>query len=102
MKGRGKHKAEGGSTGGVDEAKMDLDDKPEDRTANDKIGKEAEEKKRGGRAKHKHGGKIEGEKAKMHAGRKPRKAGGSNFNPLSSAHSGKAAPGRKEMSESMD
>jgi len=106
MKGRGRHKADGGSTGGVDEAKMDLDDKPEDRTADDKVGKEAEEKKHGGRAKRKHGGKmvgkVEGEHAKMHAGRKPRKSGGSNFNPLSSAHSGKSAPGRKEMSESMD
>ena len=50
MKGKKGHKAEGGSTGGEDEAKMDLDDKPEERTANDKIGKEAEEKKRGGRA----------------------------------------------------
>ena len=63
--------------------------------------------KKGGRAKRKHGGKtmvgkVEGEHAKMHAGRKPRKSGGSNFSPLSSAHSGKAAPGRKEMSESMD
>jgi hypothetical protein len=107
MKGRVARK--GG--GGVDMAEADEKDKPRDHTADDEgTGKEAEERKHGGRAKRKHGGKtmvghVEGEKAKMHAGRKPRKAGGrtgSNFNPLSSAHSGKAAPGRKEMSESMD
>lgn len=107
MKGRTGRK-DGGSTGGDDDAEMDLKDKPTDHTANDKgSGKEAEEMKKGGRAKRKHGGKtmvgkVEGEHAKMHAGRKPRKSGGSNFSPLSSAHSGKAAPGRKEMSESMD
>lgn len=106
MKGRTGRK-DGGSTSGEDDAEKDVKDKPEDRTANDKVGKEAEEMKKGGRAKKKgggkvHVGKVEGEKAKMHAGRKPRKSGGSNFSPLSSAHSGKSAPGRKEMSESMD
>jgi hypothetical protein len=107
MKGRTAKKG-GGSTGGVDMAEADEKDKPRDHTADDEgTGKEAEERKSGGRAKRKHGGamKVEGEKAKMHAGRKPRKAGGrtgSNFSPLSSAHSGKPAPGRKEMSESMD
>jgi hypothetical protein len=78
---------------------------PESRTNNPKIKAEAEEKKKGGRAKRKHGGiakhfekgedmkhaKHIGEvhgKAKVHAGREPRKSGGSNFSPLSSAHSG--------------
>jgi hypothetical protein len=106
MKGRVGRK-EGGETVGVNEAEKDIRDKPDDRTAEDRVGKEAEELKKGGRAKKKgggkvHVGKVEGEKAKMHAGRKPRKSGGSNFSPLSSAHSGKSAPGRKEMSESMD
>jgi hypothetical protein len=109
MKGR-KHHASGGSTGGDNEAEKEVKDSPEDRSAPNKVAKEAEERKHGGRAKRKHGGKtevghVEGEKAKHHAGRMPRKAGGrtgSNMNPLSSAHSGTAAPGRKEMSESMD
>jgi hypothetical protein len=51
---------------------------------------EAEEHKRGGRAKkHKHHvGKAEGHKAHHRADRKPRKSGGraSDMNPLSSAH----------------
>jgi hypothetical protein len=108
MKGKtGKHKAEGGSTGGDNEAEKDIKDKPENRNAPNKVASEAEELKKGGRAKKKgggkvHVGKVEGEHAKMHAGRKPRKSGGSNFSPLSSAHSGKPAEGRKEMSESMD
>jgi hypothetical protein len=54
----------------------------------------AEERKRGGKAM----GKVHGDAAKMHAGRKPRKAGGkvgSNMNPLSSAHAGTPAKGRK-------
>ena len=110
MKGKMKHKAEGGSTGGDNEAEKEIKDKPEDRTNASKIAGEAEEMKKGGRAKRKHGGKtevgkVEGEKAKHHAGRMPRKAGGrtgSNMNPLSSAHSGTAPSGRKEMSESYD
>jgi hypothetical protein len=43
-------------------------------------------------------GKIHGAAAKMHAGRKARKAGGkvgSNMSPLSSAHAGTPAKGRK-------
>jgi hypothetical protein len=102
---KGKMKASGGSTGGDNEAEKEVKDKPEDRSAPNKVAKEAEEMKKGGRAKRKHGGKIEGEHAKHHGGRAPRKSGGrtgSNLNPLSSAHSGTAAPGRKEMSESMD
>jgi len=101
MKGK---KASGGSTGGDNEAEKEVKDKPEDRSAPNNVAKEAEELKKGGRAKRKHGGKIAGEK-KEHMGRAPRKAGGrtgSNMNPLSSAHSGTPAPGHKEMSESMD
>jgi hypothetical protein len=102
MKGR-KHKA----TGGVNEAEEDLKDKPEARTNAKKIDAEAEEMKKGGRAKRKFGGKTEmkaeGEKAKMHAGRKPRKDGGrtgSDSNPFTSARKGKSPPGHTtEMSE---
>jgi len=102
MKGK---KASGGSTGGDNEAEKEIKDKPEDRTNAGKIAAEAEEMKKGGKAKRKSGGKVEGHKAKMHAGKMPRASGGrtgSNMNPLSSAHSGTPAPGRKEMSESMD
>jgi hypothetical protein len=104
MKGRMKK-----GTGGANEAEEDEKTKPEARTDAKKIDSEAEEMKKGGRAKRKHGGKTEmkvsGEKAMHHAGRKPRKSGGrtgSDSNPLTSSHSGKAAPGRELMSESMD
>ena len=55
--------------------------------------KEAEARKRGGKAV----GKVAGMAAKMHMGRKPRKAGGrvgADSSPLSSAHSGTPAKGR--------
>lgn len=67
----------------------DLKDKPMDYTAKSKVAGEAEERKRGGRAKKK-SVKMEG-MAKHHAGRKPRKSGGrtgSDHNPMSSAKSG--------------
>jgi hypothetical protein len=107
---KGKKFKSGGSTGGDNEAEKEVTEKTPDRSAPNKVGEEAEERKHGGRAKRKHGGKtevghVEGEKAKHHAGRAPRKSGGrtgSNLNPLSSAHSGTPAPGRKAMSESMD
>ena len=93
-------------TGGSNLAKEDLDTKPMSYTADNNVKKEAEERKTGGRAKRKRGGKlvgcVEGEKAHARADRKPRKNGGrsgSNENPFSSAHRGEAAPGRKEMSE---
>ena len=97
MKGR-KHRA----TGGADEAEEDLKDKPEARTNAKNVDSEAEEMKKGGRAKKARGGKmvgkVEGEKGAMHAGRKPRKAGGrtggSDGHPFTSARSGKDAPGR--------
>jgi hypothetical protein len=105
MKGKRAHK----STGGVDDADEDVKDKTPDRSAPNNIAKEAEEKKRGGRAKKAHGGKmigkVGGEKAAKHAGRKPRKSGGrtgSENNPLTSSHSGTTPAGRSVMPESMD
>jgi len=99
MKGRMKR-----ATGGVNEAEEDVKDKPEPRTDAKKIDSEAEEMKKGGRAKRAHGGKlvgkVEGEKGAMHAGRKPRKSGGragSDSNPFTSARKGKDAPGRSLM-----
>lgn len=100
MKGGRKHR----ETGGANEAEEDVKDKPEPRTDAKKIDSEAEEMKKGGRAKRKHGGKmvgkVEGEKGVMHAGRKPRKSGGkatSDANPFTSARRGEDAPGRKVM-----
>jgi hypothetical protein len=91
-------------TGGVNEAEEDEKTKPEARTDAKKIDSEAEEMKKGGRAKRKHGGKTEhkvhGDKAMMHAGRKPRKNGGragSDGSPFTSARHGTNPPGRKEM-----
>jgi hypothetical protein len=89
MKGKRGHK----NTGGANEAEDDLKSKPEARTNAKKIDDEAEEMK------------AEGEKAKMHAGRKPRKNGGrtgSDGSPFSSARHGKNPSGRNEMSESAD
>jgi hypothetical protein len=104
MKGR-KHR----ETGGANEPEEDLKSKPESRTNDKEITAEAEEMKKGGRAKRKHGGKmvgkVEGEKGHMHAGRKPRasggrttsRSGGSDGNPFTSARKGKDAPGRSLM-----
>jgi hypothetical protein len=104
MKGHRKHR----ETGGANEAEEDVKDKPEARTDAKKIDAEAEEMKKGGRAKRKRGGrsehhemKVDGEKAPMHAGRKPRKSGGrtsgSDGHPFTSARHGEDAPGRKVM-----
>ena len=93
MKGR-KHRG----TGGVNEADEDIKDKPSDRSSPNKVAGEAEEMKKGGRAKKKAGGKVHGEMAKHHAGRKPRKSGGratSDANPFTSANSGKDPKGHK-------
>jgi hypothetical protein len=99
MKGR-KHR----ETGGANEAEEDVQDKPEARTNAKKIDDEAEEMKKGGRAKRARGGKmvgkVEGEKEHMHAGRKPRKSGGrtgSDGSPFTTARKGKDAPGRDLM-----
>ena len=90
MKGR-KGRAAGGESpaAGVREYEQDLASKPERRVNAATIMNAAEERKRGGKAV----GKVHGAAAKMHAGRKPRKAGGkvgSNMNPLSSAQIGRA------------
>ncbi len=120
MKGK-KHKADGGAAKGSEEGfgkprddwKEEEDSKPERRVNAPKIEGAAEEKKRGGRAKRKHGGvakhhehgkhmghakhlgPVHG-KIKHHAGRAVRKSGGrtgSNFSPMSSAHAGTSPRG---------
>jgi len=92
---RGKKRATGG---GVDTAAKDFKDKPMSYTAKDKVTGEAEE-----RSARKRGGKTvscEGEKAKMHAGRKPRKSGGAcEREPFTSAKSGTERPGGKVADE---
>jgi hypothetical protein len=104
MKGRKKREA-----GGVNEAEADVKTKAENRSytgdpKDPSPAKEAEEMKKGGRAKRKFGGKsehkVEGDKAMKHAGRKPRKNGGrtgSDSAPFTSARRGTDAPGRKVM-----
>lgn len=114
---KGGHKRR--STGGVNDAEEDLRDKPEARTNAVNIDREAEEKRKGGRAKRargghvhhekmehmkhaKHVGPVHGEHAKHHAGRKPRKDGGrsgSDSMPFSSARKGEAPKGRTEEME---
>jgi len=95
-----KHRKSGGRAEspehGVDDAKKDLDSKPEDYTAKNKVSEEAEEKKakRGGRMK-KEVGKADGERAHHHAGRRHRASGGScEANPFTSAKSGTSPKGR--------
>lgn len=99
MKGR-KHR----DAGGVNEAKEDLSKKPENRNPPNNVAKEAEEMKKGGRAKRARGGKsVEGEKAMHHAGRKPRKNGGrtgSDSSPFTSARNGKEPMGHKTQAAS--
>lgn len=91
-------------TGGANEAEADEKDKPEERTHAANIDREAEEKRRGGRAKRKRGGKtevgkVEGHEPMHHAGRKARARGGStsDANPFTSARKGEDPPGRKVM-----
>jgi hypothetical protein len=77
------------ASGGVNAAAEDLSKKNMRYTYQSNVNDEAEERKRGGM--------VDGKKAKIHAGRKPRKSGGrtgSNMNPLSSAASGEAPKGR--------
>lgn len=126
MKGKHHHKASGGSAPGSekdfgsprDEYKAEENAKPPVYAGREgKVPSEAEEHKRGGKAKRhhrKHGGHIKvhhesGEHMKHakhlghvhghmkhHAGRAPRKSGGkagSNFSPLSSAHGGEKPRG---------
>ena len=104
MKGRKKHKAEGGGTGGADEAEEDIKDKPKDRTLPSGPSKEAEELKKGGRAKKKRGGGagksvgvVSGPEPPAHAGRKPRASGGAACEraPFTTANKGKEPKGHK-------
>ncbi len=124
MKGHTAHKHR--ETGGVNEAKADLDTRPERRDNATKIENEAEERKHGGRTRRRHGGevhhsrckcekcmggetkerkeggKVEGEHERPRADRKPRKSGGAaEMHVFSSAHKGSPPPGRKmDMEES--
>ena len=62
---------------GVDEPRMDRDDRPaRSNDNNPAVENAAEARKSGGRAKMKRVGMVEGMKAMGHAGRKPRKSGG--------------------------
>lgn len=119
MRGKKHYKATGGAASGDPASGSKLyeeDEKSKPKRYNQsKVEDEAEEKKRGGRAKRKHGGhvkhhekmgelkhahhvgKVQGHHH-AHKGRKPRASGGktgSNFNPLSSAHSGSSPSGHK-------
>lgn len=94
MKGR-KNRAAGGGmdspASGDKDWEVDEKSKPERRVNAPKIEDAAEERKRGGRAKRKAGGKVKGADCAPRMDRKPRKAGGragSNASPLSSAHGG--------------
>jgi hypothetical protein len=135
MKKHRKHREGGGQTAGEkdfgkprDDWKAEEGSKPKDYTADDPdVAKEAEEKKRGGRAKRargggihkigihahresgkedmkhlKHIGKVSGN-PNFHAGRAPRKSGGgvgSDKNPFSSARPG--TPPRDHKVEAID
>jgi hypothetical protein len=110
MKGR---KAKGGEVGTRD-WEEDEKDRPM-RYNESKVEDEAEERRRGGRAKRKAGGivhhergkpmahakhigMVKGERTEHHAGRKPRMSGGracSDTNPMSSAAKGKEPEGHK-------
>lgn len=102
-------------TGGTNLADDDLNKKNQRYTYQSKVQDEAEERKKGGRIKRRHGGevhrsgcdcpkcsggKVDGDKGAMRADRKPRKAGGATGNPFSSARAGTPPSGHKV--ESMD
>ena len=106
------HHAAGGSEHPM-EGDWDHDEAPKEvyAGAGSHVVKEAEEKKRGGRAKRKHGGhvhhmgKVHGEHAKHRADRPKRKSGGragADRNPLSSAHAGKEPAGHKSYEPERD
>lgn len=90
---KGRHHRE---AGGRNDAEEDLKTKNMRYTADSNVNTEAEERKKGGRAKKKHVA-VSGDMAKGRADRKPRKDGGraSNENPFSSAKAGTPAPGRR-------
>ncbi len=105
MKGKRNCKADGGPAAGDKEWEKDTTPSETYAGKGSNVEKEAEERKRGGRAKRKSGGKLFGAAAKNHAGRTPRRSGGrtgSNANPLSSAHSGTPPSGHKVMSGEPD
>lgn len=103
-----------------DDYKADENTKPTNYGSSTNVSKEAEEKKRGGRAKRKSGGGVKHMEAcedmkhakhvgnvkgkrDVHAGRAPRKSGGrtgSNFSPMSSAHAG--TPPRGHAAKDID
>ncbi len=109
-----KHRKSGGKAEspekGRDDAEADLKSKPADRTADNKVGPEAEEMKakKGGRIKRMSGGmakkevgKCEGGEAMRHAGRKSRASGGScESSPFTAAMKGSNPKGRSTMHES--
>lgn len=87
----------GKASGGTNEMAEDAKKKNMKYTFQSKVNDEAEERKAGGRVARKEGGKIAGAAPAANLGRAARKSGGragSNFSPLSSAASGRAAPGR--------
>ena len=86
MKGRRMKREEGGRN----LAAEDVSRKNMEYTKDSNVNREAVERKRGG--------KVKGEMAECHAGRKPRKSGGragSDQSPFSSALKGTPAKGRK-------
>ena len=98
---KARHKKSGGEAGtGVrDKIGMADDASPSEIYAGKgNVTEEADEKKKGGRAKRKRGGdvKVHGMAAKMRGDRKPRKSGGNcESHPLSSA-SGGTPPGKPQ------
>jgi hypothetical protein len=95
--------AKGGAAGeglaGVDEKDMDMSPSDVYAGKDSKVKKEAEERKRGGKAK-KMIGKAMGHKSAHRGDRKPRKSGGragSDMKPLSSAFAGTAPKGRGQL-----
>ena len=109
MKGHKGHKGRHHkATGGLNEASEDMGHKNQKYTYESKVNDEAVEKKHGGRAKRKHGGKthhemkVHGKSAMHHAGRKPRKSGGrasSDVNPFTSARHGTPPKGHNVETE---
>ena len=98
---KGKHKAKGG---GVEEGVEASNKSPSMVYAgkDSNVVKEAEERKRGGRAKKKDGGKVDGYRHGGRADRRPRAAGGrtgAENRPMSGAHSTSERPGAKMESE---
>jgi hypothetical protein len=125
MKGRSARKSGGAAEGsekdfGSSRADYKNEGTPKNRGAANEVVDEANEKKRGGRAKRKHGGGVKhhehgkhmghashigevqgspkrhgGRSVRASGGRAARASGGSNFSPLSSAHGGTSPRGHK-------